>query len=250
MSIVLPSAKNKKEGIFMNVIKKLLCGILLLTITLSLSACGCNHTEDVTPAVEATCTASGNTEGRKCTKCGEVFAESTVIPPLGHTTTTGTCSRCNVSFGIFSIGYYVDEFNQPTKDGYVVNNSYITGSFSNSATTDSLLNVQVLADKDDIAFFLYEYGRNTVKNSSSRYVEEYKITMKLADGTKHNMTGTIYCGDDRLFVDSIYESTVLNALKSGEQVSFYIEKADRTVVTYLFTVNTSNFAEEYAHLVG
>lgn len=208
------------------------------------------HTEEVIPAVAATCTANGNTEGKKCSTCGETISGNETIAALGHTTTTGTCSRCNVSFGIFSIDYYVDEFDQPTSEGYVYNKSYITGTFSNSATTDSKLNVTILVDSDDITFFLYEYGRNLVKNSSSRYVDEYDITMKTADGKKTTLTGTIYCGGDRLFIDSSYKTTVLNALKSGGTVSFYIVESERTTTTYLFSVNTSNFAEKYSELKG
>ncbi len=208
------------------------------------------HIEEAIPAVEASCTTAGSTEGKKCLVCGEVLVAAKKIPALGHTTTTGTCTRCNTSFGIFTTGYYVDEFNQPTTDGFVVNETYIAGTFSNSATTDSLLYVKVLVDEEDITFFLYEYGYHTVKNYSSRYVDEYDITMKTADGKKHNITGTIYCGSDRIFVDSKYETTVLNALKSGEKVSFYIVQSDSPTNTYLFTVNTSNFAEEYKKLVG
>lgn len=208
------------------------------------------HTEVDVAAVAATCTADGATEGKKCATCGEFTMAPETIKALGHTTTTGTCTRCNVSFGIFTTGYYVDEFNQPTKDGYVVNENYIVGTFSNSATTDSKLNVQVLVDKKDITIFLYEYGRSLVKNSSSRYVEEYDIVMKTADGTKQNLKGTIYCGGDRLFINDKYESKVLTALKSGEKVSFYIVQSERTTTTYLFTVNSSNFGEEYKKLVG
>lgn len=208
------------------------------------------HTEEKLDAVAATCTKDGATEGTKCATCGEYITAPETVKALGHTTTTGTCERCGVSFGIFSTGYYVDEFNQPTKDGYVVNETYISGTFSNSATTDSLLYVQVLADKADITIFLYEYGRSLVKNSSSRYVEEYDIVMKTADGKKQNITGTIYCGGDRLFIDDKYRSKVLEALKSGENVSFYIVQADRTTTSYLFTVKTSNFAEQYKKLTG
>ena len=228
--------------------KTLRCSLCDDTYTEDIDAKG--HTEEVVAGTEASCLAAGLTEGKKCSDCGEVLQAQEEVAALGHTTTTGTCSRCGLSFGIFSIGYYVDEFNQLTSDGYVCNNSYISGTFSNSATTDSLLYVQVLVDKDDIAFFLYEYGRSLVKNSSSRYVEEYDITMKTADGTKYNLTGTIYCGGDRLFIDSSYEQKVLNALKSGETVSFYIVESERTTTTYLFSVNTSNFAEKYAQLVG
>lgn len=208
------------------------------------------HDEKVIAAVAATCTVDGSTEGKKCATCGEVTVATTKVKALGHTTTTGTCTRCNFSFGIFSTNYYVDEFDQPTKDGYVANTVYISGKFSNSATTDSKLSVTVVADKSDIAFFLYEYGYNLVKNASSRYEEEYDIVMKTADGTKYDMTGTIYCGGDRLFIDAKYESKVLKALKSGGNVSFYIVQSDWTTTTYLFTINTSNFAEQYSKLFG
>ncbi|MBR5570503.1 MAG: hypothetical protein IKW10_06385 [Oscillospiraceae bacterium] len=207
------------------------------------------HTEEVIAAVSATCTAAGNTEGKKCATCNEILVATEEIAALGHTTTTGTCTRCNVSFGIFYLGCYVDEFDMPTNDYYVANINYIQGTFSNSATTDSKLSVQILVDKEDIAFFLYEYGRNLVKNISSRYVDEYDITMRLADGTKYNLTGTIYCGGDRLFIDSKYKSVVMEALKSGEDVSFYIVEQEYTTTTYLFTVKTSNFAVEYEKLM-
>lgn len=137
---------------------------------------------------------------------------------------------------------------QPTNDGYVANKSYFVGTFSNSATTNSRLYVTMLADEEDIAFFLYEYGSHQVKNASSNYTDEYEITMKLSDGTKHEMTGTMYCGGDRLFVDSQYRNRVLNALKSGKDVSFYIVFSEYTTSTYLFTVQTDNFAQEYNKL--
>ena len=67
---------------------------------------------------------------------------------------------------------------------------------------------------------------------------------------KHSLTGTIYCGGDRLFIDDSYTTKVLEALKSGEDVSFYIVESERTTTTYLFTVSTSNFAEKYETLFG
>ena len=208
------------------------------------------HTEEVIEAVPATCTEAGKTEGKKCADCGEIIEEATDVAALGHTTVAGTCDRCNQKFGIFEVGYYVDEFDQPTNEGYVSNTTLIGGTFSNSATTDSQLLVKVLVDSENITFFLYEYGRSQVKNNSSRYVDEYKITMKTADGTKHSMTGTVYCGGDRLHIDQRYEEKVLEALKSGENVSFYIVESEYTTTTYLFTVPTSDFAEEYAKLFG
>lgn len=208
------------------------------------------HQEEEIAAVSATCTSAGKTAGVKCSACDEILVASKTIDALGHTTTTGTCERCNFSFGIFTISYYVDEFKQPTKNGYVINEAIISGTFSNSATTDSTLYVQLLADKEHITIFLYEYGSYLVKNSSSYNVDKYNITMKTADGTKHSLKGTIYCGGDRLVIDSKYKAKVLEALKSGEEISFYIVEADRSTTTYLFTINSSNFSDKYTQLFG
>ena len=43
------------------------------------------HTEEIIPAVEATCTESGWTEGKKCAECGEVLVERQMVESKGHT---------------------------------------------------------------------------------------------------------------------------------------------------------------------
>lgn len=52
------------------------------------------HEVVIDEAVAATCTRDGVTEGRHCSKCGEVLEEQTVIPALGHQYAGGTCERC------------------------------------------------------------------------------------------------------------------------------------------------------------
>ena len=248
-------------------LKKWLAVLLAVALLMSLTACvgssytvyeggnaegssGCEHEVVVDAAVSATCTEDGLTEGKHCSKCDEVLVKQEKVTALGHTTETGTCTRCNQSFGYFATHYYVDEFDQPTADGYVANDTYFVGKFSNSATNDSKLYVTVCVDKDSVVFFLYEYGRYQVKNSSSQYSDKYDIIMKTEDGTRYEFSGRIYAGGDRLFVEDDYEAIVLNALKSGGVVSFHITESDRTTTTYLFSVQTTNFAEEYAKLFG
>ena len=98
---------------------------------------------------------------------------------------------------------------------------------------------------DNVMIFLYEYGSRQVKNSSERYWNEYNITMRTPDGADHKITGTMYCGDDRVNIDDAYIDEVLTALKGEGNVMFRIENADRPVESYLIEVATSNFAELY-----
>lgn len=43
------------------------------------------HTEEAIPAVPATCTTAGKTEGKKCSVCGEVLEAQREVPATGHT---------------------------------------------------------------------------------------------------------------------------------------------------------------------
>lgn len=156
-----------------------------------------------------------------------------------------------VTEGIWAVNYYVDDFDQPTDQWYITTNNSVEGKFSNSATTNSKLNAQIAVDKDEetggdrVAIFLWEYGRTMVKNSSERTVDEYNIIMRTADGSDHDLTGTMYCGGDRLFIDDGYVGDVLAAMKESGTVSFRIVDANRTTSTYLFSIETSNFASIY-----
>lgn len=152
--------------------------------------------------------------------------------------------------GIWSVNYYVDDFQQPTDEWYITANTNFSGTFSNSATTNSKLAVQVAVDAEDIAFFLYEYGRSQVKNPSSNYVDEYDITMRTADGTDHSLSGTVYCGGDRLIIEGKDMDTVLAAMKDGGTISFHIVESDRTTTSYLFSLEASNFSQVYEEMVG
>ena len=42
------------------------------------------HTEEIIPAVEATCTESGLTEGKRCSVCGTILTEQVTTPAFGH----------------------------------------------------------------------------------------------------------------------------------------------------------------------
>ena len=53
------------------------------------------HTEEVIPAVAATCTEDGLTEGKKCSVCGEILVAQEVIPATGHAWKGTGCENCD-----------------------------------------------------------------------------------------------------------------------------------------------------------
>lgn len=171
----------------------------------------------------------------------ETTAEPTVVPTTAEPTVAPTTTAKRSGWVLM---YYVDEFNQATSQAYLTPDEYVVGSFSNSATTNSELYVDIMVDEDHIAIALYEYGRNLVKNSSSRYDELYNITFMDTTGAKKTLTGTMYLGGDRVLIDPQFESIILESMNEQGSVSFYIEQAERTTTNYLFSVNTGNFSEE------
>ena len=52
------------------------------------------HTEVIDPAVAATCTKTGLTEGKHCSVCNEVLAAQTEVPKTAHDYKDGVCTVC------------------------------------------------------------------------------------------------------------------------------------------------------------
>ena len=196
---------------------------------------------------EATCDEAGVIGQVKCEVCGAVIEEEKNVPALGHTTDNGVCERCGLYIGgIWETRYYVDEFDQPTNEWYISSKELFIGKFSNSATTNSKLTVKMLIDKDDITIFLYEYDMYPVKNPWSS-ADEYDITIRTSSGDKY-LTGTMYSDGDRIFIDSQHISSVIQALRGGDEIMFHI--ASENMDTYLFSVMPANFADEYDSIMG
>lgn len=218
--------------------KRIFALLLTLALALSLAACGS------APAASGgsfSAAASGSQENQDGASSSGEAASSAADPARSDPEPTPA--------QVWEVQYYVDDFNQPTDDGFVTNKNYFVGQFSNSATTNSQLYVQVLADGTDVVFFLYEYGSHQVKNSSSNYVDTYSITMRTGDGTDHALTGTLYCGGDRVYVDDACKASVIDALsQADQQVSFLIVDDKYSTTKYLFTVDCGNFAEAYQEL--
>ena len=67
------------------------------TVETEIAVAVLQHNEVKVPAVPATCTEDGLTEGSKCSLCGKVFVEQTVVPAKGHTPgPEATCTQDQV----------------------------------------------------------------------------------------------------------------------------------------------------------
>ena len=188
----------------------------------------------------ATCAQNGNVT-YKCSWCNKEKTESQQA--LGHTTNVGTCSRCGKSIGKWSVGYFVDEFNNPTNHKYIRCDT-VQGTFSNSATTNSRLHAYILVNKQyvnmdwlEVEIKLYEYGSQVVKGIYSS--EKYDMTVLDTKNVKHYLTGTIHKGDDRINVEEVDE--MISILKQRGTINIHMKSSKYSISTYLFSIETSNF---------
>lgn len=65
---------------------------------------------------------------------------------------------------------------------------------------------------------------------------------------KHYLSGTMYKGGFRIYLDDDDKEIVLNALKQNGKISFYLKHSKYTTSTYNFTIETSNFSLLYKKL--
>lgn len=147
--------------------------------------------------------------------------------------------------GIWEIKYFVDDFQEETKEGYVLNMGY--GSFSNSATTNSKCAMKLLVTNDySVQLFLYEYGNKPVK-SSGNSGEFYSMKI-LKGGDKFSGEGFLY--SDRLsFPDESLEN-LLSTIREGGKAKIYFKERSKygTPSNYLAEFDFTNFEKAMSKL--
>ncbi|MEK0337271.1 MAG: hypothetical protein QQN41_07550 [Nitrosopumilus sp.] len=149
--------------------------------------------------------------------------------------------------GIWTVRYYVDDFGEPTKEGYISNTYLIRGTFSNSATQDSELDVRFLiSNSSNISIKLFEYaGNNPVKAYS---YESYKVLVQDCESKRYNLKATNY-ESDRLSFDKTASRKVHNILMKGGTIKFKIIESDTPTTEYEFTIQKADWYENaYAKL--
>lgn len=140
--------------------------------------------------------------------------------------------------GMWKTQFFVDDFGEPTTQGYIINKSKIRGVFSNTATQDSKLDVDfVITNSDNISIMLYEYaGNNPVKGYS---YNKYKILMQDKDGNRFTLEATNY--SERLSCNSSDSEKIHKALLKGGDIKFRIIEKKTPTTNYSFSTGNAEW---------
>lgn len=140
--------------------------------------------------------------------------------------------------GIWTVRYYVDNFGNLTKKGYITTAKPISGRFSNSATTDSKLNVGLLIDTNNVCIQLYEYGDQLQKVPTGK-TDTYTIQVQGDNGYVFNFTGVNT--SDGVELDGV--GVLHNMLIKSKALKFYMVEAGSYGSTYNFNIDDTSYYE-------
>ena len=148
----------------------------------------------------------------------------------------------------WQIGKFKDEFGDETKERFL--GTFVEGRFSNSATSNSPLFVQILMTKDNGAVFLHEYK----PSNPSQGFSSVQLQMKNAAGEKELLrcygkwaqSGGIKIEDGELSYQRDYSKFKEFVRRSNGEVKIVI--SDEYSSVYNFTIDTKGFMDEFGKL--
>ena len=143
------------------------------------------------------------------------------------------------SYGIWSLKTYTDADRK-----YIVSDA-VRGWFNNSATTGSKLKAYVFCQdfsdthENFVVIRMFEYETYQVENIFSD-TDYYTITVTDKDGVKHRVSGYIGGKSKDIMVTGSDARTIINALRKGGQVQFFIQHDDYSYTMYSFTITNAD----------
>jgi RNA polymerase subunit RPABC4/transcription elongation factor Spt4 len=121
--------------------------------------------------------------------------------------------------GIWVIGNGIDEFGDETGEKYIASKNVINGTFRNSATQNSKLDVQLLyTDKNGLAMQLFEYGKDFGIPAIAIGMEEIAVSIQDGNGERYSLPGSM--SQSWLYFND--KETVKEILMMGGNIKFRI----------------------------
>jgi len=142
-------------------------------------------------------------------------------------------------------GRYVDEFNEPTGESYA--SIRTVGTFSDTASHNEQLDVQIIVDWNNVEFYLLEYGKLELVNIIDR---PYIIRIKDNDDEVHEFSGYLDDSTHRIVVlfpnNSVTGSNstreeILTIFSNGGDIRFSITQDSKVSSQYVFSIHADNF---------
>lgn len=143
----------------------------------------------------------------------------------------------------WTTGAFVDDFGDRTSEKYIQIKT--EGTFSNSATSNSFLGVELLFTKKHAGLFLHEYNNN---RPAQHFIGDGTISLKNTDGMVVNgYTGAKWNNSGGITLSGGTFTKIKNfLLKCTGQVRVHVQ--DEYSSTYDFIINADGFAELFKQL--
>ena len=139
-----------------------------------------------------------------------------------------------ISFAQWEIGNYVDEFGEETEERFL--HQTVSGTFSNSATTNAKCSYFIEHNKDGEVLFIsiYPYGRN----SKESFYDDTFQDVKIKKPSGELVTIEAFCFDGMINFSEEEYVQLMDALKErGEYKVSMKYKTDDTHSSYRFKFN-------------
>ncbi len=239
------------------------------------------HTEEIISAVEATCTATGLTEGKKCSVCDEILVAQEETPKADHNYVDGKCSVCgdivvtgsqlaDFQFGENGEDSYESTEAMPAENsftdrGYTLQ---LTGCNGVYAARDAMGNAVLklgtsskagsftfTVDENVKTVVIYIAGRQTANAVIEVNGTAYTITSHSDEGnytkivvdtsTTKTVTLTTCSGGWRAMVNSIE----FWGTEVGDAAGYTVTLGDNIGVNFYMELSETTLADETAHML-
>ena len=179
------------------------------------------HTEEKIPAVPATCTTAGSTEGKKCSVCNIVLLLPQIVQPTAHTEETipavpATCTaagategkKCSVCNAILAKPNAIDALGHAYNDGEIIGNaSCIQEGIKKYSCTNTSCNYSYIE-----SYSLPQYSANEIYNQALKYVGEI-VTYDKQGKEFAKGTGVVISSDGKIItnyhvIENAYSATI------------------------------------------